>query len=112
MLGRGRARDREERDSERLDESRGGEPPGEGENPDGQGQQWGHQEHRTADTGEQRLEEEPFADEAVQRGQSGDGEGARQEEGRRPGHSSNQAAESVHVTGVGGVEHRSGAEEQ
>src|SRR5712671_5537168 len=111
-LGSRRARDREKRDAERLDEPRGGEPTRQREDTDREREEGSHQEHRTPDAGEQRLEEEPFADEAVQRRQSGNGQGADQEAGGRPREPSNQAAELVHVAGTGGVKNGPGAEEQ
>jgi hypothetical protein len=67
---------------------------------------------RAPDARKQRLKEEPFADEAVQRGQAGDGQRAGQETGGRPGHAADQAAEQVHVAGARGVEDGSRAEKE
>src|SRR5260370_41883865 len=102
-LGSRRARDREKRDAERLDEPRGGEPTRQREDTDREREEGSHQEHRTPDAGEQRLEEEPFADEAVQRRHTGNGQGPDQEAGGRPPEPSNQAAGRARGGGRGGA---------
>ena len=58
------------------------------------------------------LEQEPFAHEAAQRRQGGDGQPADQEERAGDRHPSQQTTELVEVPGAGGLLDRAGTEEQ
>ena len=59
-----------------------------------------------------RLEGQPFGDEAVERRQRRDRHAADQEHEGGLRHAVDQAAEMLHVALAGGVEHGAGAEEQ
>ena len=59
-----------------------------------------------------RLEGQPFGDEAVERRQRRDGDAADQEHEGGLWHAVDQAAEMLHVAFAGRVQHRAGAEEQ
>ena len=61
---------------------------------------------------QERLQQQPFRDEAVQRRQAGDGEGADERRPGDPGHAVDQAAESSQAALARGVQHRAGAQEQ
>ena len=62
--------------------------------------------------GDDRLEQQPLRDEAVERRQGRDGERAHQEEGGRARHAVDEAAQPVEIAPPGGVQHGAGAEEQ
>ena len=61
---------------------------------------------------EQAEIDQPFADKTVERRQTGNGHRAEREQARRPRHRAPESAEPAHFARAGGVQHRTGAEEQ
>ena len=108
-FGGGRARRAEEDDAEDLDEAGDGERAGGGEQrggergPGGAGGDGG--------AGQAEVDDE-LADEAVERRQAADGDGADEEEGGGRGHAAGETAHLLEVAGAGRVDHRAGAEEE
>ena len=62
--------------------------------------------------GDDRLEQQPFRDEAVERRQGRGRERAHQEEGGGARHAMDEAAQPVEIAPSGGVQHGAGAQEQ
>ena len=110
--GRGAARPAEEGDAVGLDEAGGGER--------GRQRQHGadrrHQDLqaplRQVGAEQDRLEGQPFGDEAVQRRQRGDRDAADEEDERGLRHAVDEAAEPLHVALAGRGQHGAGAEEE
>ena len=100
-LGRDRARAAEEGDAEDLDETGRGQRRGERE----QGARRRHQEFqspgRQLRAEQDRLEGQPFGDEAVERRQRRNGDAADEEGESRLRHAMNEAAEMLHVALAG-----------
>ena len=102
----------QEPDPHRFDEGGGGEPTGQ--------RQRGHRDrHGDGDAGarhrqavEQALEQQPFADEPVQRWQGGDGQRPHHEYRRRDRHSPHQPAQPVEVAGARRHLDRTGGQKQ
>ena len=67
---------------------------------------------RQAGRKQERLQQQPFGDETVQRRQSGNRERADQGQPGDPGHAMDQAAQLAQGALVRGVQHRAGGEEQ
>ena len=102
----------EEGDAERLDEAGGGQRRRQREQrADGR-----HQELqaplRQLRAEQDRLEGQPFGDEAVERRQRRDGDAADEEDEGRLRHAVDEAAEMLHVALAGRGQHGAGAEEQ
>ena len=102
----------EEGHAERLDEAGGGKRRRQREQRADRGHQEFQAPGRQLRAQQDRLEGQPFGDEAVERRQRRDRGAADQEHERRLRHAVDEAAEMLHVALAGRGEHRAGAEEQ
>ena len=102
----------EEGDAEGLDKTSGRQRARQRQQRAADGKDQTRQTSRGAKTLKQRLVGEPFADEAIERRQRGNGHRADEKEKCRPRHSLYQAAEFLHVACVSRVLYRAGPEEE
>ena len=106
------ARLAEEDDAEELDHDVGGERGGERDERGAERQQHVDEGVRHFVRKQERLQQQPLGDEAVERRQPRHRERADQREPRDPGHAMDQAAEAPEVALAGRVQHRARAEKQ
>ena len=98
--------------AEDLDETGGGQRPGQCQQRSPERDQQFQQRMRQCRREQKGLKGQPLRDKAVEGGQGRDGDTADQKERRRPGETVNQPPHLLHVPFVGGVQHRPGPHEE
>ena len=106
------ARQRQERDAERPDKTRGGETARQCERRHAERENQIDRVRRDLKTQQQRLKGQPLADETVERRQRGNRQRTDQKEDRRLGHALDEAAQLFHITRVSRVQNCARAHKQ
>ena len=106
------SRQRQERNAEGLHEAGRGQRRGERQQRAGDGEDHAREAPGASEAGQQRLVRQPFADEAVERRQAGNGHRADQKTERRHRHAADEPAHLFHVARARGLQNGAGAQKQ